>query len=166
MPTELSYLYCTKAEIENIIGSDAYGKMVQDLNATQLAAWLTEFRSDATDLINTYCLVFYEAEDLANSRWVRTRAAYVAVYFLSQRRGNPALYQLRFEQIMQELMMVLQGIIQIPGLATRNDMTPAMTNLTVDDNFSVQKLRVQPAISTGGTYSNQHTAYRWPYEWL
>lgn len=166
MPTELQFLYTTQAEIRRLYGQLGQQNIVQDLNSTDLQAMWTELCSDASDIVNQYCLVFYNASDLANSRWVRVRTTWIAAYLLSQRRGNPALFGVRYEQIIEELLMVLNGEIQIPGLPTRNDFTPAMSNLNVDDRFHTMKLQVSPFISTGGSYPNQHAFSNWPWEWL
>ena len=166
MTTELTYTYTTKEEIARLYGSNGQQSIIQDLAASNLSSWWTELISDASDIVNQYCLVYYQASDLSNSRWVRTRTTWIAAYLLSQRRGNPALWGLRYEQIIDELLMVMHGEIQIPGLPTRADFTPAMSNLVVDDHFQISKIRVQPFISTGGTHANQQIAYRWPFDWL
>jgi hypothetical protein len=166
MPTELTYTYTTREEIQRLYGSSGQQAIIQDLSGSNISSWYTELIADASDIINQYCLVYYHAEDLGNSRWVHTRATWIAAYLLSQRRGNPALWGGRYAEILEELRMVLAGLIQIPGLPTRSDFTPAMSNLVIDDHFQISKIRVQPFISTGGVGSNQQIAYRWPFDYL
>lgn len=166
MPTALSYLYTTKAECLRRYGDVGLKSIVQDLGASDTVEFWTELTSEATDVINTYCLVFYNAADLYNSRWVRSRATWIGCYLLSQRRGNPAQFIPRYQEIMEELLMVMEGRLMIPGLATSNDFAPAMSNLQVDDRFAVSKIRVEQIISTGGTSSRQNLSNRWGWDFL
>lgn len=119
---------------------------------------------DATDLINQYCLPIYHETELHRSRWVSRRACYLACHFLSQRRGNPAQYQARHDAILEELGQVQRTNLYIPRLKVRNEITPSMSNLIVDDRYVQDSLRVERSNSFGTTYSGQdldhgHGAY-------
>ena len=75
-----------------------------------------------------------------------------------------------FEDRMQEVIVLLEEITRhdriIPRLPTRADLTPAMSNLHIDDRFRTHKIRVHPTISTGGTSGKQDLSPRFPFEWL
>lgn len=166
MPTALQYVYTSRDEVERIYGDKGVTLNMADLKGSDIELYWTEVISEATDTINLYCVQFYDEIDLASSYWVRRKATWIAAYLHSQRRGNASLFVQRFQEVMEELMAIQQGLLQIPGLATRSDLTPALSNFTIDDRFYTNKIRVLPSISVGGTNSRQDLAYRWPYDWL
>lgn len=168
MPVEtLTHVYTTEAEIERIAyGDNGTNLIMDDLSVSNKATLWSEICEDASDFINEFAELRYAPEDLAGSRWVRTRAAWIGAYFLSQRRGNPALFVNRFDEITDELQRVADGQIIIPRLPTREDFTPAMSNMIVHDYFNIHKLRVHPSISTGGGGKNQDLSPVYPWEWL
>lgn len=159
----LTYLYTSQAEIERIFSSTAVDLRVDDITAedttngnTDLSDSLwEEILSDATDIINQYVELYYNPIDLYSSRWVRMRATYIGAHIVSYRRGNPSLFRDRYEQILEELTMVKDGSLIIPRLPTRDDFTPAMSNVAVNDKYYIDKIRVHPTISTGGTSGRQ-----------
>ena len=163
MPNNLAYTYTDKEAIMRLYGNSGVQSNIQDLNSFNLQEWWIEVVSDASDVINQYCWELYLPEDLATSRWVKTRATWIGAHILSQRRGNPALFGVRYQEILGELLMIKEGALKIPELPTRYDMSPAMSNLVVDDFFQVAKIRVQQTISSGGTSGRQDLAYLWPW---
>ena len=114
---------------------------------------------DATDMINQHCLGLYPDTELFRSRWVSRRACYLACHFLSQRRGNPAQYQDQYERIERELKQVQELIFVIPRIRPRNEVTPSMSNLVVDDRYCQQKIRAVKATQVGEDYNEQHADY-------
>lgn len=163
MPTALSALYTTKEEIVRRYGSVGVKSTVQDLTGTDTTEFWTELTSEASDVINTYCWVYYLPADLEDSRWVRSRATWIGCYLLSIRRGNPGLFKMRYDEIIDELREVAAGIIQIPELPTRGDFTPAMSNVRVEDGFRSTRVRVDQATSAGGIGSRQDISQLWPW---
>ena len=163
----LTSVYTTQAEIERIAyGEDGVPLIVDDITPGEESTFWVELTEDATDFINEVASLRYDPVDMADSRWVRSRSTWVGAYFLSQRRGNPALFVNRFDEITDELQRVAEGKIIIPRLPTRENFTPAMSNIVVNDYFNVHKLRVHPSISTGGGGKNQDIAPIYPWEWL
>ena len=160
----LAYTYTSEDEIVRILSSSGVNLRVDDLDDT--TTLMTEIVSEATDMINYYCGLNYDESDLNNSVLVRRWASWIGCYLLSQRRGNPAM----FEDRMQEVIVLLEEITRhdriIPRLPTREDLTPAMSNLHIDDRFRTHKIRVHPTISTGGTHARQDLSPRFPFEWL
>lgn len=160
----LSDVYTTRSEIERIYGQRGVTSHVDDQDlgdipdddTTEMSDDIWEgVIQDATDEINLYCLGYYTASDLKNNVWVRRQASYLGCYYLSIRRGDPGQYANRRDDILGLLQRIQAGNMQIPRLATRGDLTPGMSNYSVDDRFRTNKVRVKPSISTGGTYNNE-----------
>lgn len=153
----LSFVYTSITEIEKIYSSAGADFASDDFTGADLTQLQLEIVEDATDYINQYVLGRYRATDLADSRWVRTRASWIGAYFLSQRRGNPAPepFFSRKEEIEEELIKVRDQKIMIPRLSNKSDFTPALSNYKIDHRFRKAKIRVQQRTSTGGTSSRQ-----------
>lgn len=168
MPVEtLTYTYTSRVEVERLISVAGVGMRVSDLTGDNLSTYWEELIADATDTVNQYVLGWYEAEDLANNRWVRTRASWIALMQLCRRRANPVpdAVSTRYEEVIDELDRVLRGSIQVPRLGTRSDMLPSLSNVRVDDRFMSRKIRVNPNISTGSTTSDQALDFWYTYDW-
>lgn len=162
----LASIYTSEEEVTRLFSSLGIELRLDDLMGSDLATYWTEVTCDATDKVNEYCEIYYEPTDMVNNRWVRTRATWICAYLVSQRRGNPAQFFTRYEEIIGELLAVLEGRLLIPRLPTRADFTPAMSNQVVDDRFALHKLRTYQTISTGGISSRQDLSTWVPYEWL
>lgn len=167
MPVEtLSYTYTSQAEIESLYSSEGVSLRIDDLTGSALTNFWTEWIADATTIIRSYCEGTYSDEDLSISHWVRRRATWIAAYLMSQRRANPAQFQPRYEEIMEELERVRTGELTIPGVPMRADLSPSVDNLVIDDRMFLRKQRVQSGISAGGTSARLNNAYEYPYDWL
>ena len=152
----ISYTYTSRADIEGVFSAVGVSLRVDDLTSTTaLTAFWNDLIYEATDIINQYCEMYYAPADLATSYWVKVRTKWIGAYLLSQRRANPALFLQRYEEIIEELIQVSQGMLIIPRLPTRSELVPSLSNLIVDDRYRIRKLRVHPEISTGRTSSRQ-----------
>lgn len=158
----LSEVYTSKAEIESLLSFSGVDVRLDDLGEADMIQTILEIAEEATDVVNEHCLGRYKSTDMVDSRWVHSAATWIACYLLSQRRGNPALFSDRYQQIITRLEDVQRRRKHIPRLGTREDLTPAVSNVRVDDRFIKAKVRVERSISTGGTYSNQH----WEHDFL
>ena len=171
----LTHVYTSQGEIERIafgetgspiaVNDIAAGESIED-RAIEVAIFWVEITEEASDFINEFAEMRYSPVDLVDSRWVRSRAAWIGAYLLSQRRGNPALFLDRFDEITDELQRVADGRILIPRLPTRENFAPSMSNLVIHDYFNVHKIRVHPSISVGGAGANQDISPVYPWEWL
>ncbi len=171
MPTEtLTYTYTSQAEISRIISSAGTNLRISDLTTVgdNKAEYWVELIAEATDIVNEYVLWFYDAEDLAQNRWVRSRATWIGLVLLCRRRGNevPKSILQRYMEIMDELRLVLLGRMHIPRLNTSVEMTPSMSNMHVDMTYRSRKLRVIPSISVGNVSGQQDLAYAYSYDWF
>jgi hypothetical protein len=164
----LSYVYTSEDEISRLISAAGTNLRVGDLTSTMLTDYWTELIAEATDAVNQYVLWTYEAADLADNRWVRARATWIGLVLLCRRRGNavPESIMQRYDEIIEELQMVLAGRLQIPRLNTISDMTPAMSNLEVDNRYRTRKLRVNPNISVGSITGQQDVSLESSYDWF
>ena len=164
--TPPQYVYTSRDEMEGVLSQTGINLRIDDIDVMDSEGVLDSFFYDATLVIDTYTQHLYYSQDLYSSYWVRIRASWLACYYLSQRRGNPALFQVRYNQILEELERIMDGELLIPGLPTAYDITPAMSNVVVDERFAIDKIRVHPSISTGGTSSRQSLSPRFPFDWL
>lgn len=161
----LAHTYTSRAELGRVLsinGLEAW--LDDDGDGSDESDIVSDVINETTDYINLYCEGWYETSDMADNLWVRSQAKYIGCYFLSQRKGNPALYTAQFDRITKLLEKIHSGTLQIPRLSTKMDLTPALSNVRVDDRFRIAKTRVQPSISTGGSDSSQHVDPNYPYE--
>jgi hypothetical protein len=149
------YLYTTQTEIEGYWSSVAAADCMDDAVAPLLTTIWDEICTAATDEANFYLLRYYQDADLANNRWVRTRTTWIACYLLSMRRANPAQFQTLYERAILDFSEVNEAR-PVPRMLLNTHLTPAMSNIRVDDRFRVAKERVEPLISTGGLDVRQH----------
>lgn len=168
MPVEtLSYVYTSEDEITRLISSTGVSLRVSDLTGAEKTTYWVEVTEEATDIINQYC-TNYEASDLADSRWVRSRATWIGLVLLCRRRANPVPGSVmeRYNEIMDELRLILAGILQIPRLAVMYESTPSLSNQRVDDRWRSSKLRTNPNISVGAISGDQNLDMIWTYDWF
>lgn len=164
MPVEtLAYTYTTKAAVERLFGTAGVSSNTADVTGSNQDSLVwADVIGDVTTLIDSYCAVYYNPSDLAQSYWVQTRAQWIGAWLLSQRRGSTERFAKRVEMILEELERVRLGILQIPNLPTRADFTPAMSNVFVDCYAGVHKIKVIQGISTGGTSGRQDISW---FQW-
>jgi phage gp36-like protein len=163
-------LYTDRAETEKVYSTLGINLRLDDdeddtVDATE-ETYLDEMIENATDVINQYALHFYTATELAESRWVRSRATWIACYLLSRRRGNSAQFVDEYNAIIAELELVRRGQFFIPRLKTYDDFLPCHSNLKIDRRYSREKIRVDSITSTGGSYSGQQQEHIWPHDYF
>jgi len=162
MPT----YYTTQREMEDVFGEDGFNNRMDDVDPQDFTTTLDHIREDATDLINSYIQSRYDATELTTSRWIRRRTTFIACYLLSRRRGNSPQFMQEYEEARGDLEEVRDGQLIVPGIATRSDLTPVMSNLVMDSRTAGSQMRVQANLSVGGSYGEQYVAFSLPYQWL
>jgi phage gp36-like protein len=152
MPESITYLYTSRQEIERLIGYEGASAMTDDTleGESEEDVWQDAIEQ-ATDEINLFLEKWYDPSDMAENKWIRHQASWIAAYLLSQRRGNPALYERRYERILLLLEEIHKGYRQVPRLPWKADFSPAMDNVVVDHRYHIDKIRVQGRISSTGT---------------
>ena len=80
----LTHVYTSQGEIERIaFGETGSPIAVNDIAVEELATFWIEITEEASDFINEFAEMRYSPVDLVDSRWVRSRAAWVGAYLLS-----------------------------------------------------------------------------------
>lgn len=165
MAETIPTLYTDRAEVASILSTVGIDVRIDDDDDGTITAspgeekHLDDAILEATDTINIYGQHFYTSAVMAQSLWIRRRAAYLAAHFLSMRRGNPGLFCERFEQIMKELELLRTNQLHIPRQPKRDDVLPAQSNLIIDRRFSRNKIRVDRETSTGDDSADQDPDY-------
>ena len=90
---------------------------------------------------------------------MRRRATYIYAFLLSSREGNPSQYVRFYREAIEDLEAVMDGRLQVPSLYLKEDLSPSMSNLIVDNRYELHKQRVHQTISTGGTTGREHLAH-------
>lgn len=163
MPETLAYTYTSQAEIERIMSPNmALDFLDHDQDGADDDDTWQDVINEATDTINMYAEVWYEAADLSNNVLVRRWASWIGAYLMSMNRGDPAMFIRRYDEVIARLEKILLGTLQIPRVPLRADMTPSMSNFAVDDRFRVNKVRVTPTNSVGGVSPTQDLDRQYP----
>lgn len=153
-----THTYTSAAEMERLFSDIALDERI-DLTGVGASedTVLNDMINDATSTIDAYIAKYYAPASVTNNQWVRRRATVFACHYLSQRRGNPALFTQWFDRILGELEKVAEGKLLIPGAASYGDGIPAVTNYYMDSSFGGQKARVDIGNSSEGSYPGQPT---------
>jgi len=148
--------YTSQAEVYRMIGSFAGDLLLEDQQATSVT-W-DDMLEDIDETIQMYVHQHYDTSLLSSSNWVRRRATVLGANILSQRRGNNPLYLTRTERTYEELNMIRDGRMHIPGAIPRARFAPVVRNYTIQNRFFNHPMRIDTTKSTGATYSGQDTA--------
>ena len=167
----LPYALSSLGEMRRLFGRDAIDLRASDiippvgpLNTAELLNV-----QDAIDEASDECFMriqgWYDinSERTSNNLWLRRRGTTGACFYLSERRGNPANFQARWDRAVEELDKVLSGELWIPRLPLKADLAPGMSNVSIDDRFVIRKVRVEEQISTGGPQPNRDSDRRYFY---
>ena len=166
MALETVVPYTTQAAVERYYSIRGATLQTDDLLGSNLTDFWIEILAYASDIINTYLSRYHSDADLATSRWVNMRTTIIACYVISQRRGNPHLFQTAFDEVIEELKLINE-FRPVPRLPISADFSPVMSNVIVDDRFGIKKLRVHTVISTGGaTTTKQDMSFLLNFLWL
>jgi len=146
-------LYCTRFDMEVVfseLGIDArFDDSDDDVTPqSDVEERICAVIQDATDEMNIHLLHRYEDTVLATSRWVRRKAAIIACYFASRRRGNPGQFADEYDRIMAQLDRIRKGRDFIPRLPTRFDPRPTVANMVVDRRYRNTSIRVDQESSS------------------
>ena len=155
--------------IRQIYSVKGYSNLLADLggNSADEANVVDQAIRDAEETMMVRLGQYFEPGHCVGNRFITSRATWIAAYYVASRRGNEHYFQEKYEEAMRELDAIAQGQLPPPPeIPLRAQLMPAMTNFTIDENFGVQKNRVRPTISVGGTYPNQHIAYGYVYGWF
>jgi len=161
MPT----YYTSEDEMKQLFGEEGVSLRMDDVDVDEYEDTITDIIADATETCDLYLRARYDQSDLATSKWVRRRATFIACYYLSRRRGNPAEYVTQYEEARADLEDVKDGDLLLPGVPVSASMTPTMSNFVMDAR-NVQPMRVRTELSVGDNTGDQFAAYHLPYFWI
>lgn len=155
LPDTSSY-YTSEAEVLRIIGAQGIELLLEDSNSRS-SVW-SNLLQDADDTIKMYILQHYDPALLYSNSWIRRRATKLVANLLTSRRGNPPLYTSAIDRVYEELQMIRDGKMHIPGARPRFFQGPLVRNYLMQP-FSRHPMRVQEYKSTSaGTYAGQDYA--------
>ena len=155
-----SQTYTTAARVTKRMSADGVLLRQDDDEAA-----LTQFIGDASDELEFYLTVRYAPADLATNGWVLKIATDITVALYCARRLNTVPEHIAAEAdfAFERMEKIQAGALKIPGLATKKDMAPALSNFR-------PRLRpfnrpvVVPGTSTGTAenYVRHEDRYDWP----
>lgn len=158
----LAYTYTTQGEIEKQMGVLPVADYTNEVDGTgatvttNAADRITNAIEYATDVVNQYAYRFYTEAVLAESRYVRRLATFIACFQLTGLKGEPHRYETEYNEAINILKEIHAGRMQIPRLAQRSDFVPAHSNYVIDDRYAKARARVQRETSTGESYTGQN----------
>lgn len=146
-------------EIQRTFSVEGVSNHTEDLSVN--VEVMNEIVQRASETVLQYLRVLYRNEDLELSVFARSKATFIACYYLSTRMGNPALYQDHFENAMMELVQARDGFIDI-GLPT---LPRIVVQKQYVDRRSFRPLRVMHGDSShvypGQRTQGQYHGYGW-----
>jgi hypothetical protein len=151
--------FSSETEVLRMLGKFGVDLITEDIGNTSYI-W-EEVLSYVDETIYQYIDQFYDSSSLKSNKFLRRRATILAAHYLSQRRGNPALYLREATSIRDELESLRSGRIHIPGAIPRGNLGPVVRNYVMQP-FRHTPQRVQKYKSTGDDYPNQKISYE-PY---
>lgn len=160
MPTTTYVALTSRTEMENVFTVQGVeyrtNPFSDEPNCVRI---LNYFIQMASVRVLTYIGQRYATGTLQNHPQARFLATWIACYYLSQRAGNPSLFHARYEEAMQELVDIRDGIMPLLDADTRWDMVPTLSNMEHDPRYSDRTLRVDPETSTGngGTVTQERS---------
>ena len=156
----MAQTYCVRADVESILGvagvlaciddnqdgAEAAGETTEVTNAIERAA--VEMNSS---LRNQYVL-----SELADNDWCKWCNAYLAAYYLTNRKNNPPSASVADEIIRfrDQLGEARWGRFQVPEQAPSFQHTPTVSNFNVELQKLDTPIRVVTEESTGSAPTN------------
>jgi hypothetical protein len=116
-----------------------------------LGGLLTRASSIATAKVKMYCCNRYDDSVLATSWTVYNWATIIGSRWVAKRRLQGCSEGLEddYEEAIDEMKSVQVGNLQIEDIGTRTSSWPFMSNVTVDQKYDYNKIRVEPQLSEG-----------------
>lgn len=149
--------YSSQAEVLRQLGGFAVDLMMEDWESSDTSPVWDDILSEVDETINLYISHKYPSNSFTNA-FLRRKATKLACRLLSGRRGNPSLYVMETNQVMDELQDIRSGRLNIPNLIPIGNTGPVVRNyIAVPDPYRTQ--RVQQFKSTGDSYSRMDFAY-------
>jgi phage gp36-like protein len=162
--TRLTRVYTSRDEIEDMLSEFGTDQRLDDLTDGDADVLLT-YIERATSRVQSVMRKAYDDIDLASSVWVRERCTVIAIYLLSKRRGNPALYRDDYEEAMTEMDLAVSGDLWV-DIARSAETVAVMQNVSSDNRFPFTPMRVDPLTSTKIVEGQYFRFITYPLAWL
>jgi hypothetical protein len=113
----------------------------------------------ACEEINKYAFKHYSPTAMLRSNLVAQWATWLSCYNLAARKGDdpPKVFAVEYEKILKQLLMIMNGAMDIPGIPKRRASAPIWTNQTADIAYSYKVLRRQKGTSSKKPASTRPT---------
>lgn len=148
--------YCTRADLESIIGVASVFTLIDDnLNGIEDAAETLYIASAieraAVELNTAIQPSGYEFSSLTNNAWCKWCNAYLACYYLAARKNNPPAASVveAVQRYREQLEQLKWGRFHIPEQNPDHEDTPTVTNFRPELNKVIAPIRVVTEESTG-----------------
>lgn len=146
---------CTQADMERILASYGVREYADhDDNGVIDTGVLDDCIDQASGEVLIWLGQRYSVASLAAQSLVVRWTATVACYFLTTRRGNPPPTSLEaeFHRLMDFpeglLPLIGTGRVDLNGVSLKANLTPSMSNVTLDRRYRQSKIRVTQPNST------------------
>jgi phage gp36-like protein len=147
--TLISPVYCTEADMNRYMSAQGIIDAADhDDDNTADTGVVDDTINQATEEIDLFARQRYTQTNLSSSTLINRWATVMACRLLFMRRGNPPpeSLELEYHRIADPetglLVKLSKGLLQLPGVALRDDMRPTMSNLRVDRRYRDSTIRV------------------------
>lgn len=142
--------YSSQAEVMRQLGGFAVDLMMEDWESADTSPVWDDILEEVDETINLYISHKYPSNSF-DCTFLRRKATKLACRLLSGRRGNPSLYVMECNQVMDELQDIRSGRLHIPQLVPIGNTGPIVQNyIATRDPYRTQ--RVQQFKSMGAGY--------------
>lgn len=119
--------YCTLADLQNRLSATGVALRIDDSPPTTLGDVL----DDAAAEIDMYCALHYSPDQLAQSRWIKSKCTDIATFLLCERRGDPVPPGIaaKFDRATAELQRIQEGGLKIADIPQRRLAVPMVSNM-------------------------------------
>lgn len=150
----IPYALTSVAQVERIYSTAAVEVRTDDeIDPAANLGMIHEIINFSSETMFAYLLSFYNISDLLTVGWVNRRCAYIACYYLSRRRADAPQFVDEVKRIIEELELVRDAKIMIPGddglpVPQTAARIPAISSYRIDDRYLINKQRVVGSQST------------------
>jgi hypothetical protein len=147
--------YTSQAEVLRVFGEYAVDLSLDDYDGENKGYFWNQFLYDTDETMKMYLMQHYDPDDLYEVEWVRRRATWLVCNLISQRRGNNPLFHSKTERIYDELNMIRDGRMRIPGATVRHWQGPMWRNYSMQNRYYRHPVRIDRTKSNRQSYSGQ-----------
>ena len=153
--------YSSEAEVMRFLGELAADLMTEDWESADKSPVWSDILSYVDETIDMILGQKYERAAILTSPYVRRRATILATHLLTMRRGNPPLYKVMHDQILDEFNDITTGKRFIPNAIPFSRNAPVVRNYQMQP-FLHHPKRTVLTKSTGAAYPGMDIAWE-PY---